>query len=93
MAVCSSTPYISRVLAVLRKHSSASLCFSPLKQPMSRIGWYQHYANSSTMSSSRLGGGAVHMPGVGVYLCPGYRASTLDRKSSSCSGRKWLLDR
>lgn len=30
MAVCSSTPYNSSVRAVLRKHSSASLCFSPL---------------------------------------------------------------
>ncbi len=31
MAACSSTPYNSSVRAVLRKHSSASLCFSPLR--------------------------------------------------------------
>lgn len=32
MALCNSTPYNSSVRAVLRKQSSASLCFSPLER-------------------------------------------------------------
>lgn len=90
-AACSSTPYNSSVRAVLRKHSSASLCFSPLAK----------HTHTHTQSYTTPGTYWQQTSCIPVatrcnelnYLCCGCRSSTLDRRSSSCSGMKWHFER